>query len=239
MKNLKISKLLVLMLLMIMAIGTIFAQQGAGNQASKSGGGQMRHRKHRKPGALRQLDLTEAQRQQLRTIMTDKREKLQALKNDQTLTQEQKKERFRELNKATKEKMSGILTPEQKQKFESMKEKYGRMKGHRGKREGMAKSLNLTEAQQKQFKAINEESFKQISAIKNNNTLSKQDKMAKIKEIRQSSKTKMNAILTSEQQQKVSEMRQNRKQFRARKLDGQGTNCPNNGTPGQGKKMSK
>ena len=60
-------------------------------------------------------------------VRNDFRTKFTSLRSDNTLTQEQKKEKMRELRQQQQEQMKSILTPDQIQKMESTRQ-------HRGKK---------------------------------------------------------------------------------------------------------
>lgn len=99
----------------------------------------------------------------------------------------------------------------------------------------MAERLNLTQEQQNQLKQIRENTRSQIEAVLTQEQLQKlqaakqaggrrgnrrdvwaslnltQEQKNKIKEIRQSTKQQMQAVLTPEQQAKLQQMRQNRR----------------------------
>lgn len=81
--------------------------------------------------ALSQLNLTEQQKTSIKSIFETSREKAKAIKEDTSLTQEQKKTQFMELKQATHEQVMSVLTPEQQQKLQDMiaKGKQGRQDG--------------------------------------------------------------------------------------------------------------
>ena len=66
--------------------------------------------------------------------------------------------------------------------------------------EMLAKALNLTADQQTQVKAIFEEMRPKMKALMDDQSLSKEDKGAKFKELRTESNTKIKALLTPDQQ---------------------------------------
>ncbi len=72
---------------------------------------------------------------------------------------------------------------------------------------GMAKQLGLSKDQKAQLKPIRQSARQQIKAIKADTTLSKKERKTRLKAIRADSKAKMNAILTSDQQQKLAAFR--------------------------------
>ena len=73
--------------------------------------------------------------------------------------------------------------------------------------EMMTKALNLTAEQQTQLKAIFDENHPKMKAIMDDAALSKEDKAAKMKELRTATDAKVRAVLTAEQQTKFDEMK--------------------------------
>lgn len=74
----------------------------------------------------KELNLTPDQQAELKTIRENMKQQAQAIKNDSSLTEDQKKAKFKELRKSTHEQMMAKLTPDQQAKFKEMR------KEHRG-----------------------------------------------------------------------------------------------------------
>lgn len=72
--------------------------------------------------------------------------------------------------------------------------------------EHMSKALNLTDDQKTQIKPILEDQSKQMQAVFADDSLSREQKMEKMGELREASHKKINAILTEEQREKFAEM---------------------------------
>lgn len=66
----------------------------------------------------------------------------------------------------------------------------------------MTKQLKLTDKQQAKIKPILEEQHKQMMDLRQDNSMSRQDRFARFREIRQESMKKIKPILTSKQQKK-------------------------------------
>lgn len=79
------------------------------------------HRGAKALWVLKQLNLTDDQQAQVKTIVQDSRTQAKAVFDDSTLTKEQKRERVAEIRKATFERVKALLTPEQLQKLEELK----------------------------------------------------------------------------------------------------------------------
>jgi periplasmic protein CpxP/Spy len=72
----------------------------------------------------------------------------------------------------------------------------------------LTEKLNLTEDQQTKLKPILEDESTQMKALHEDTSLAPKDKRAKMKELRESSTEKINAVLTPDQQAKWKQMKQ-------------------------------
>lgn len=70
----------------------------------------------------------------------------------------------------------------------------------------MTKQLNLSDAQQQQIKPILENEAKQMDTLHADSSLSQQDRMSKMMQIRQDTSSQIKPILNSDQQQKYEQM---------------------------------
>jgi protein CpxP len=68
-----------------------------------------------------ELGLTEDQSKKLQGIMMEQRQTMKSVKDDTTLTEDQKKEKLKASRAEIDTKISAILTPEQKAKWEQLK----------------------------------------------------------------------------------------------------------------------
>jgi len=79
------------------------------------------------------LNLTKEQEAKIKTINEEQRTKFEALRNDNSLSDEARKEKRMEMMKERKEKVDAVLTKEQKEKLEAkMKERGNRGPGEKG-----------------------------------------------------------------------------------------------------------
>ena len=88
-----------------------FGKRGPQGEAGMGRGGDL----------SKELNLTADQQTKMQQIRTDFRSQMEAIRNDNALTPEQKKARFQELAKAQQEQVKSILTKEQIQKMESLR----------------------------------------------------------------------------------------------------------------------
>lgn len=142
---------------------------------------------------LKNLNLTNEQKEKLKELRQDGKQKKELIMNNSSLTQEQKKEQLKELKKNQKEKSESILTPEQKEKVKQGKENWG--KGNKG--------LNLSDEQKEKMKGIKEESKTKKTEIMNNTTLSDTQKKEQLKDLKKDQKNKVSQVLTAEQKTKI------------------------------------
>ncbi len=78
-----------------------------------------------------ELNLTDAQKPKVKAVLEDQNKKMQELRGD-SVTPEQRREKFQAMREEMNTKMKEILTPEQYTKYESMREQM-RQKGGKGK----------------------------------------------------------------------------------------------------------
>lgn len=94
------------------------------------------------------LNLTKEQQQKLKALREDGRAQMEAIKNDDSLTQEQKKAKFETFRQDQKVKMNAILTPDQRAKMDVKMQKMKKnRKGHGdwkpdGEKRGMRKGID-------------------------------------------------------------------------------------------------
>jgi len=72
----------------------------------------------------KKLNLSQDQQDKLKPIFEKQHEQAKAIKNDTSLTEDQKKEKFQALRQDTMAQMNGILTPEQQQQLQQMRAKH-------------------------------------------------------------------------------------------------------------------
>ncbi len=124
------NRLLTLALASLLTAGVAMAQD---NTASPQDSGQGAGQGQRGHGMMRpmdpdqelqhltrQLDLTTDQQAQIKPLLVDHQQKLQALFQDQSLSRDDRRAKARAIGEEMHTKMGAILTDEQKQKLEAM-----------------------------------------------------------------------------------------------------------------------
>jgi protein CpxP len=108
-----------------------FAGQYAGPSRDRSG------RRAMDPSARlerlsKELKLTDEQKTQLKPILEDQQKQFQALRDDTTMTREERMSKLQEIRKSTQERMNSVLTPDQQAKLQKMNENRRRRWDRRG-----------------------------------------------------------------------------------------------------------
>jgi Spy/CpxP family protein refolding chaperone len=154
-----------------------------------------------------QLNLTDQQKTQLQSFKQSQRQQAQAIRQDTSLTPEQKRDKFKQLRESNHQQMMGILTAEQQQKLQQLRSEHQGMR--RGKMGGVGPMarLNLTPDQKSQLDPIFQSTRQQVQAVRNDTSLTAEQKKEKIREIHEGTKSQVNSILTPEQQKQWQEMK--------------------------------
>ncbi|MDQ6904020.1 MAG: hypothetical protein M3139_13530 [Bacteroidota bacterium] len=167
---------------------------------------------HHRGGMMHHMNLTDAQKQQAKELQADYTNKVKDLEKDQNITLKDYRAKKAILEQERKSKFQALLTPEQKDKIaQGRKEMHEKREMMSQKRMDKMKSdLNLTDAQVEKINAQKKSSMEQMKEIRENSSLSKEQKKEKFMDLRKSAHESMSSILTSDQIKKWDEMRQNR-----------------------------
>ena len=176
----------------------------------KQGYGMNRHRGNFM--MMRAISFTDAQKQQVKALNEDYNTKVKNLEKGDNITLKDYRTQKANFEKERKSKFQDILTTDQKNKIaQAKKERSEKMKLMAQKRmEKMKTDLNLTDDQVAKMKAQGESSMKQLKAIRENSSLSEDQKKEQLMDLRKSSHESMNSILTADQLKKKEELRNNR-----------------------------
>jgi periplasmic protein CpxP/Spy len=190
----------VLMLGMTLTGAALQAQQASepaaspAPQAAASGHCTMHHHSAR-------LQLSPEQKKQLRQLHLTARDQAAIIRNDQTLTPAQRRAKLKELRASTRQQAMAVLTPEQQNKLAEMRaERQARV----------AEKLGLTADQQGKLKELFRSTIQERQSVLASTTMTNDQKLAQLKEIRKNAKQQLAQILTPDQLQKFHEMRRHR-----------------------------
>lgn len=167
----------------------------------------------RKGNMFKDLNLSQAQKDQITQINADHKAAMQALKEkENTITVAAHKEQMKALGKARHEKVQNILTAEQKEKLAKKRaERAGKGPNAHFKkgRGGMAKTnLNLSDEQSAKVKTIRSKTQEKVKAIRENSALSQDEKKQQTIAVYKQQNDEMKSVLTPEQVKKMEDMPQ-------------------------------
>ncbi len=206
-------KLISVILVSIICFSVSAQEKKAVPEKKVMGQQKMRHGdKHRSHQMMKGIELTTEQKNQLKANREEYRKKIQALKQDEHITLKDFTEKKAILDKDMKSKKLALLTPQQKKQVElnKIEREKQRMERSNKKFEEMKTTLSLTDDQAKKLKTQNESAKASIKEIKENETLSNEEKKDKMIAIREAVKAERKNILTADQLKKMEEMKAER-----------------------------
>jgi periplasmic protein CpxP/Spy len=151
----------------------------------------------------RELNLTDDQKQKLQTIIRERLEKLRDMRQDNTLSREEKLEKFKAMREEITGEVKNVLSPEQ---FEKWKAKQGQLLGGAAGPGGPAarlqqaiEELKLTDAQKEQLKPLYQEQMEKLRDLRQDASLTMAQKLEKLQTIQQDIAPKLKKVLDAEQ----------------------------------------
>lgn len=166
------------------------------------------------------LGLSEDQKAKIKPLLEENFKAKQAVLADQNLTREQRRAKMLELRGKLHEKIKPILTPEQNSQFADMRTATcHHWKGKNGCRKDMGHGkayrmdpdkhlarmtacMGLSDDQQAKIKPILEEAIKEKQAVRGDKNLTREQRQAKMLELRGQMQEKIKPLLTAEQLKK-------------------------------------
>ncbi len=157
----------------------------------------------------KQLNFSEEQKTKAKLYHQDFKQKMQELNKNENITVKEMRDRKMALLKEQKAKMNGLLTAEQKTKMAQMKaDRKVKADQHFAQHlDKMKTKLGLTDQQVGQMKAQRESMQLKFKAIKENESLSREQKKEKLMSLKTEAREQHKKIFTPEQQQKMEEMK--------------------------------
>jgi Spy/CpxP family protein refolding chaperone len=148
----------------------------------------------------RELSLTDEQKENLQTIIRGQAEKLRELRQDTSLSQPEKAEKFKAIREDIIAEVKKVLSPEQ---FEKWQAKQGQTAGGAGgplaRLQGAIKDLNLTDTQKEQLKPLYQEQMEKLRDLHQDASLSIPEKLEKLKAMNKEIAPKLKQVLDAEQ----------------------------------------
>lgn len=173
----------------------------------------MKHRmekgRHDRQMAMKQLNLTDAQKEQFKTENQAFRKKVEDLKKNEDITVKEWKARMEKLRKEHQANMQSVFTPEQKAQLDKMKKdreaKHQDMMKKRA--EHLKSSLNLTDEQSAKLEKSRQDMAVKMKTLREDKKMTPEQKREAMKALVEKQKETMQSTLTEEQLKKMKEMR--------------------------------
>ena len=204
-------------LILALSIGAAHAQTTSTNK-------QQSHNQEQKM-TYGQLNLTDEQKARLKSIREDFRKQMEELNKQDQITVAEMRNRRQALHNQFQSQFEAILTPEQKNQLEQVKTErkgkegkgFGNRDGNRLRKAGadLQKELNLTPDQQQKVSQIRSNYRTKFETLRNDNTLTQDQKREKLQELRKQQQDEMKQVLTPEQ---IEKMESFKKQHASRSL---------------------
>jgi periplasmic protein CpxP/Spy len=168
--------------------------------AQTAGGDRQAALRERMQETAKELNLTDEQKEKLQTIIRSQMGKLRDLRQDTSLTAEDKKEKARAIREEITAEVKKVLTPEQ---FEKWKAKQGQLGGVGGaplaRVQEAIKELNLTDQQKEQLKPLYQEQTQKLLELYQDSSLSIPEKLEKLKGMLKENAPKLKKVMDAEQ----------------------------------------
>ena len=198
----------------LLAAGAFVFSAGAQEtrkEKDKSHAQQPRHH-YKKNRITSQLNLTAEQKEQMKANRDATKKQMMDLEKDENITVKEYKVRKAAIRKEQKEKMTSLLTAEQKEQLVKQKadKKAGFDKKREARLEKMKSTLNLSDVQLSDLKSNREAQQLKFKDIRSNEKLSEVEKKEKFKELKDQHKAEFKKILTEEQLKKWEETKKHR-----------------------------
>jgi len=164
-----------------------------------------KHRAHKGHKEMAgKLDLSEAQKTKIKSINEARKTEIDKL-DKAALTKDQRKDKMKELHQKYQGQMQSVLTPEQKDKMGSFRDKGKGKKGFdkHGDAKSKMESLNLSQDQKDRMTKMREGYKTQSQAIRDNKSLDESQRKEQMKALKQKQHEDMKSILTKEQAEKM------------------------------------
>ena len=157
------------------------------------------------------LQLTEEQQAKVREMQENFKVRAKKIKADESTSDEVKKSQMKELKQNKKEQFRAILTKDQIVKLEALKTEKQEARKEK-KVTKLASDLELNEEQQKKVRELIDSFELKAKKVREDESLSDEDKKSQAKELKKNHKEQIKAILTADQLVKLETLQAERKE---------------------------
>jgi Spy/CpxP family protein refolding chaperone len=192
----------------------------AGAASAQETAGEPRHKHHHGyQAAMKELNLSDSQRQQVKTIIDSSRRQLKALDGNEGITLKEFRERRSALKKAQRQQIENLLTPEQKSQLAKSKAERSQRRGQLLSKglDSLKAKLDLTDEQVSKIRAGHEALRAKAKLIRENTQLSQSEKKEQLTALRKEQKATLQQVLTPGQAEKMEQIRKERMDRHSRK----------------------
>lgn len=162
--------------------------------------------RHHRDGVNR-LNLSEEQKAKFKSLNEDFRTQMEDLKKKDDITVKEWRSRMEKLRKDHRDKISSLLTDEQKNQLKKSREARQLRQSDRRKEgfDRMRSRLNLTDDQTARLKQSHTEMAEKMKSIRENQSLSDDQKKEQVRELRKKNKENLKTILSEDQLKRLHE----------------------------------
>ena len=151
----------------------------------------------------KELNLTADQKEKLQAIIRSQGEKLRDLRQDTSLSPEEKKTKFKAIRDSLTAEVKKVLTPEQFEKWQARQDSTDPSPLRpMAKVQEAIKDLNLTDTQKEQLKPIYEAQMEKLRDLYTDNSLSLAEKLEKLRGMHKDAAPQLKKVMTPEQYEK-------------------------------------
>jgi Spy/CpxP family protein refolding chaperone len=172
----------------------------ASQHASPAPGDRLAATRERMQETARELNLTPEQTAKLQSIVREHTQKLRELRQDTSLSPEEKRQKLTAARGEIVTELKKVLTPEQ---FEKWKARQGQTPGRPARPlarvQEAINDLNLTETQKEQLKPLYQEQMEKLRELYQDTSLSMAEKLDKLKVIHQEAAPKLKKVFNADQ----------------------------------------
>jgi hypothetical protein len=197
---------------MLLCAGLLFAQAPATDQQQPTDpqtGQSKPMQQGARPGMrglAQMLNLSQDQVAQIKPILAEQREQIQAIRADTSLSPEDRQTRLKSVRQDARGKIEALLNDSQKQQYEQMLAEQLRASPSTAQAQRLAKELGLNQEQVAQIKPILAKQIEEIQALRADTSLSAKDRKTKVDAVRQDAKGKIETLLNDSQKQQYEQI---------------------------------
>ena len=202
-------KLIITLLAVIAVSASVLAQDQRTRKVNRY------HQKHQHGMMAKQLNFSENQKKQAKLYKEDFKKKMQELNKNESITVKEFRDRKEAIRKEKRSKMQGLLTVEQKNKMVQFKaDRQKKRDEHFARHLSKLKTeLTLSDAQVTQMRSQREKIQTRSKSIRDNESLTREQRKAQLAALREYMKVQRKNILTVEQLKKMEEIKKKNREI--------------------------